>query len=350
MVPVVQVRVWDPGAPEMEQPGTAVAMDHTTPEPAGPAGSGSDMTTPVAVPEELLLTVTVKSMLVPAETLGASVVFKMVRTTAVSAVVALEVTVAAFRRGVLTNSSSAPFPATDLRRHQRHPEFERSQWHPSRPPRAGGGRSRQLRSGQDRPRPVGTASRCGGSGLSSRPRPRRRHRARPSRLRSPGGRRPLSDPLLHRRTGPVRLRLWNPSRTPGTGGATLPGRAEGRPVRLRALRLLPTGSVPGPPRRAPRPGRCNHAPLPGISNSWHGTSGGAEWATATRRLEACPPIHRLSSSTTATADSAPPRPPGWRPDGRIPPQSRCAPGNSLARLASNGSVSPSTTSPGPRGG
>ena len=79
--PMVQVRVWDPTAPEMAQPVTGVVMDHTTPDPAGPAGRGSVMTTPVAVPLELLATVTVKPMWVPAETVAASAVLVMVRAT-----------------------------------------------------------------------------------------------------------------------------------------------------------------------------------------------------------------------------------------------------------------------------
>src|SRR5271154_3349171 len=94
-VPMVQVRVWDPAAPLMAQPVTGVVMDHTTPDPAGPAGRGSVMTTPVAVPEELLATVTVKPMLVPAETLAASAVLVMVRPTATTVVVAEAVPVGA---------------------------------------------------------------------------------------------------------------------------------------------------------------------------------------------------------------------------------------------------------------
>src|SRR5580704_8328055 len=94
-LPMVQVRVWDPAAPEMAQPVTGVVMDHTTPDPAGPGGRGSVMTTPVAVPLELLATVTVKPMLVPAETLGASAVLVMVRVTGFTTMVAEADTVGA---------------------------------------------------------------------------------------------------------------------------------------------------------------------------------------------------------------------------------------------------------------
>src|SRR5476649_325596 len=92
IVPMVQVRVWEGAVPVMAQPLTGVVMDQLMPVPPG---SGSLMTTPVAVPWELLVTVTVKPMLVPAETLGASAVFTMVRATPTTVVGAVEVTVAA---------------------------------------------------------------------------------------------------------------------------------------------------------------------------------------------------------------------------------------------------------------
>src|ERR1700691_4321787 len=94
-VPMVQVRVWDPAVPLMEQPATGVVMDHTTPDPAGPGGRGSVMTTPVASPLELLDPVSVKPRLLPAATLAASAVCKMVRTTPTTAVWAVEVWLAA---------------------------------------------------------------------------------------------------------------------------------------------------------------------------------------------------------------------------------------------------------------
>src|SRR5579872_1633969 len=86
MSPNEQVRVWDAVGPLIEQAFGFVfdwlSIDQLTPEPLGPAGSGSDIVTPVAVPVPVAPefdTVTVKPMFVPALTLVWSAVLVMLR-------------------------------------------------------------------------------------------------------------------------------------------------------------------------------------------------------------------------------------------------------------------------------
>src|SRR5580658_10323690 len=74
-VPIVQVRTWVPTGPVTAQLPGPVAIDQSMP---GPAGSGSVMTTPVAVPTPVLPTTMVKPMGLPVDTGLASAVFVMV--------------------------------------------------------------------------------------------------------------------------------------------------------------------------------------------------------------------------------------------------------------------------------
>jgi hypothetical protein len=79
MLPKLHTSVWVGGLPVIEQlpaPAYAGLMVQLTPEPAG---SGSLSVTAVAVPGPLLLTVTVKPMVVPVLTGVASAVLVMAR-------------------------------------------------------------------------------------------------------------------------------------------------------------------------------------------------------------------------------------------------------------------------------